>query len=193
MTSHAPLKSSRSSARCGVSRQQFGSNTVAAMPADWRTPANRHTPSGGARKVYSPQCGSYGPSSNTLGAPSWFLFTDIISGDIPNMADVQLHLLPSTARRTIRVPVDSFRELLRNARRDRNNCAYCISMSIRQQAVCKGTGAFPLRRARNPFISLSRPRSGFRFARRHATYSIRLASGARRSPIDVVYRYNRKE
>src|ERR1700722_7314018 len=81
MTSHAPLESSRSSARCGVSQQQFGSNTAAATPADCRTPASRHTPSGGARNVYSPQCGSYGPISNTLGAPSLYLFTDIVSGD----------------------------------------------------------------------------------------------------------------
>src|SRR6185312_5648218 len=48
--------------------QQFGSNTSACAPCEVRTPARRQTPSGGARNVYSPQCGSYGPMSKTLGA-----------------------------------------------------------------------------------------------------------------------------
>ncbi len=32
-------------------------------------PARRQTPSGGARNVYSPQCGSYGPISRIRGGP----------------------------------------------------------------------------------------------------------------------------
>src|SRR6185503_1884182 len=36
------------------------------------TPARRQTPSGGARNVYSPQCGSYGPINRTRGGP-WLL------------------------------------------------------------------------------------------------------------------------
>src|SRR5271156_6583181 len=77
-TSQPPLNSSRSSARCGGSRQQFGSNTFASTPADSSTPAKRQTPRGGARKVNSPQCGSYGPISNILGAPN--LFTEQAPG-----------------------------------------------------------------------------------------------------------------
>ncbi len=65
--SHAPLSSTRSSARCGGSRQQFGSKTLVSIPAASSTPASRQTPSGGARKVNSPQCGSYGPISNAEG------------------------------------------------------------------------------------------------------------------------------
>ncbi len=57
-TSQLPLISSRSSARWGASRQQFGSNTRVRTPAFSSTPASRHTPSGGARNVYSPQFGS---------------------------------------------------------------------------------------------------------------------------------------
>src|ERR1700680_5037162 len=70
--SQSPLSNSRSSARCGASRQQLGSNTLTSTPAVANTPASRQTPSGGARNVYSPQCGSYGPISNTLGEPSVF-------------------------------------------------------------------------------------------------------------------------
>ncbi len=57
-TSHVSSFNSRSSACCGASVQQFGSNTRACTPAFCRVPARRQTPSGGARNVYSPQCGS---------------------------------------------------------------------------------------------------------------------------------------
>src|SRR6202011_691956 len=53
--------------RCGGPAQQLGSKTVTSTPADSSTPASRQTPRGGARKVYSPQCGSYGPISSPLG------------------------------------------------------------------------------------------------------------------------------
>src|SRR5580700_1953680 len=49
--------------------QQFGSKTCASTPFARKTPAKRQTPSGGARKVYSPQCGSYGPTSKYLSGP----------------------------------------------------------------------------------------------------------------------------
>ena len=58
MTSHGHARSSRSRARPGGPAQQFGSKTFASAPADSSTPARRHTPNGGARKVYSPQSGS---------------------------------------------------------------------------------------------------------------------------------------
>src|SRR5262249_31946625 len=67
MTSHAPARTSRSSARWGGALQQFGSKTLTVTPADSSTPARRQTPSGGARKVYSPQFGSYGPTSSIRG------------------------------------------------------------------------------------------------------------------------------
>ena len=54
-------------ARCGDPLQQFGSNTLTSTPTDSSTPASRHTPSGGARKVYSPQFGSYGPTNRIRG------------------------------------------------------------------------------------------------------------------------------
>ena len=57
MTSHA----SKELALQGSLRRadtQFGSNTRTRAPAFCIAPARRHTPSGGARNVYSPQCGS---------------------------------------------------------------------------------------------------------------------------------------
>src|SRR5688572_5478275 len=67
MTSQEPSTSSCSSARAGGPAQQLGSNTLAVYPCASSTPASRHTPRGGARNVYSPQCGSYGPINRTLG------------------------------------------------------------------------------------------------------------------------------
>src|SRR5579862_5938368 len=81
--SQSPLSNSRSSARWGASRQQLGSNTFASIPAAARTPASRQTPSGGARNVYSPQCGSYGPISSTLGEPSVFTSIRLLHAPAP--------------------------------------------------------------------------------------------------------------
>src|SRR6202035_4113902 len=81
--SQSPLSNSRSSARCGASRQQLGSNTFASTPAATRTPASRQTPSGGERNVYSPQCGSYGPINSTLGEPSVFTSIRLLHAPAP--------------------------------------------------------------------------------------------------------------
>src|SRR5207245_10062886 len=67
-TPQDPPRNSPSSARATCRPpQQFGSKTLTSAPAASSTPARRHTPSGGARKVYSPQCGSYGPISRMRG------------------------------------------------------------------------------------------------------------------------------
>src|SRR5450755_1347953 len=100
--SHAPLDISCSSAVCGCSWQQFGSNTLTAAPAALRTPARRQTPSGGARKVYSPQCGSYGPTSKILGEASAFTLIDFPNVIFAARSRMRLHvhkaLICQTAR-----------------------------------------------------------------------------------------------
>ena len=65
--SHASRFMMSSSAASGVASQAFGSNTRASTPRAVSTPMSRQTPRGGARNVYSPPIGSYGPTSRTRG------------------------------------------------------------------------------------------------------------------------------
>src|SRR5580704_17869641 len=72
-----PMRSQRSDltfaskADSTLPTQQLGSNTWVSMSEARSAPARRQTPSGGARNVYSPHCGSYGPTSRYLSGPGF--------------------------------------------------------------------------------------------------------------------------